>query len=114
MSHRPLLRPIKFLLAYPGTYHRARGEAYQGVMFAQDGERERARVAIEAALASFVRCRAAPYAAASRLALASLTDDRGRAQDHRTQGLRFFLDAGVAEPERLAQMLIPGLALAKR
>ncbi|PRP98122.1 serine/threonine-protein kinase [Enhygromyxa salina] len=111
MSHRPLLRPIKFLLAYPGTYHRGRGEAYQGVMFAQDGDRARARVSLETALASFVRCRALPYAAAARLALASLSDDRDRAHDHRTQGLRFFLDAGVAEPERLAQMLIPGLGL---
>ena len=109
MSHRPLLKPIKFMLAYPGTYHRARGEAYQGVMFAQDGERERARLSLETALASFVHCRAQPYAAATRLALASLTDDRERAQEHRTQGLRFFLDAGVAEPERFAQMLLPGM-----
>jgi hypothetical protein len=81
-------------------------------MFAQDGERERARVGLEAALVSFVRCRALPYASAARLVLASLIDDRESAHEHRTQGLRFFLDAGVAEPERLARMLIPGLGLA--
>jgi hypothetical protein len=113
ISRRDLQGPLKYLLAYPGTYHRARGLVYQGVLFAQDRELVRAREQLQAALDSFTRCSALPYAAATRLALASLTEDRDSAHEHRTQGLRFFLDAKVAEPDRFAEMLIPGLGLAE-
>jgi exonuclease VII small subunit len=112
ISRRELQRPLKYLLGYPGTYHRARGLAYQGVLLAQDGDLEQGVGRLEAALESFTRCRAQPYAAATRLALASLTEGDG-AHDYRTQGLRFFLDAKVAEPDRFAEMLIPGLGLAE-
>jgi eukaryotic-like serine/threonine-protein kinase len=113
ISRRELQRPLKFLLGYAGTYHRARGIAYQGVLLAQEGDLEQGRERLQAALESFTRCRAQPYAAATRLALASLSEDRDVAHDYRTQGLRFFLDAKVAEPERFAEMLIPGLGLAE-
>jgi hypothetical protein len=83
------------------------------VMLAQDGDLERGRDRLKAALDSFIACRAQPYSAAARLALASLTEDRDAAQEHRTQGLRFFLEAQVAEPERFAEMLIPGLGVAE-
>jgi serine/threonine protein kinase len=111
ISRRALQRPLKFLLAYPGTYHRARGLAYQGVMQAQDGDLDGGRERLQVALRSFVGCRAQPYAAAARLAIASLTEDRDAAHDHRTQGLRFFLEAQIAEPDRFAEMLIPGLGV---
>jgi serine/threonine protein kinase/tetratricopeptide (TPR) repeat protein len=111
ISRRSVAKPIKYLLAYPGTYHRARGQAYQGVLRAQEGDRAGARKSLETALDSFISCRSAPYAAAVRLLLASLVDDPDLAHEHRTQGLRFFLDAKVAEPERFAEMLVPGLGL---
>ena len=91
ISRRELQGPLKFLLAYPGTYHRARGLAYQGVLFAQERELDRAREQLQAALDSFTRCSALPYAAATRLALASLTEDRDVAHEHRTQGLPRWL-----------------------
>lgn len=106
-------RPIKFLLTYPGAYHRGRGEAFHAAMLLLDGDRQAARHSLSAALASLQGCRASGYAAAVRLALASLTEDKDRAREHRAAGLRFFLDAEGKEPERLAEMLTPGFALAR-
>jgi len=106
-------KPIKFLLAYPGAYHRGRGEAFHAAMLNLDGDREGARAWLTAALASLEGCRASGHAAAVRLALATLSDDKDQAREHRTAGLRFFLDAEVKEPERLAEMLTPGFKLAR-
>jgi eukaryotic-like serine/threonine-protein kinase len=106
-------KPIKFLLRYPGAYHRGRGEAYHAASLALDGDRDGARASLSAALASLEGCQARGYAAAVRLALAGLTEDRDAARELRTAGLRFFLDAEVREPERFAEMLVPGFELAR-
>jgi serine/threonine protein kinase len=106
-------KPIKFLLEYPGAYHRGRGEAFLAALRGLDGDRDGARASLEQALASLEGCRANGYAAAVRLALATLTEDKDLAREHRTAGLRFFLEAEVKEPERLAEMLTPGFGLAR-
>ena len=112
-GRRAVLRALKYLRQYPGTYHRGRGQIYHGVLLAQDGDDDGAIAAFTEGLESFERCRSLPYAAATRLALATMLDDRARAHEHRTKGLRFFLDAKVVEPERFAGIFIPGLGLGK-
>ncbi|MFO7566679.1 MAG: AAA family ATPase [Enhygromyxa sp.] len=111
-TRRVAQKPIRFLLGYPGAYHRGRGEAFHAAMLALDGDREGARTCLAKALASLEGCHARGYAAAARLALATLTVDKDEAREYRTAGLRFFLDAGVEEPERFAETLTPGFVLA--
>ncbi len=80
----------------------------RGALAARTGAREDAIAALEATIASAEVCEMAAQCAAARWRLGLViggTDGRARVE----AATRWFVDQGVAEPERFAGMLSPGL-----